>query len=78
MTDEDIYYSEARDQYYIYNETGHPLFFDSSLEANDALRDMEIRQAIADEVELIAAYFRKAGMTRIAASIEAKEYKNAG
>lgn len=73
---EGIYFSEARDQYYIYNETCHPLFFDSSLDAKDALRDMEVRQAIAEEVSLIAAHFRKAGLTQIAASIEAKDYKN--
>lgn len=74
--DEGIYFSEARDQYYIYNEKGHPLFFDSSLEAKDELRDMEIREAIAEEVALIAAHFRKAGLTQIAASIEARDYAN--
>lgn len=70
-----IHYSAKDDKFWI-RDGDDVRWFDSSLDAKDALRDMEVRQAIAEEVSLIAAHFRKAGLTQIAASIEAKDYKN--
>lgn len=69
-----IYYSEKEDRYWI--RYGNDVrWFDSSLDAEYALREIEALQAIDDEVALIAAYFRKAGLTQIATSIEARDYK---
>lgn len=69
-----IYFSEKEDRYWI--RCGDDVrWFDSSLDAECALREIEVLQAIDDEVALIAAYFRKAGLTQIAASIEARDYK---
>lgn len=69
-----INYCEKEDRYWIkYGD--QTLTFASSLDAKRALREIEMRKAINVEVAMIATYFRKAGLTQIAASIEARDYK---
>lgn len=69
-----INYCDKEDRYWI-KDGDQTLTFASSLDAKRALREIELRQAVDDEVALIAGYFRKAGLTQIAASIEAGDYK---
>lgn len=69
-----INYCDKEDRYWI-KDGDQTLTFASSLDAKQALREIELRQAVEVEVALIAAYFRKAGLTQIAASIEARDYK---
>jgi len=69
-----INYCDKEDRYWI-KDGDQTLTFASSLDAKQALREIELRQAVEVELALIAAYFRKAGLTQIAASIEAKDYK---
>lgn len=69
-----IHYSELEDKFWV-RDGDDVRWFESSLEAKDALRAIEVRQAIAEEVALIAAHFRKAGLTQVAMSIEAGDYK---
>lgn len=69
-----IHYCNKEDRYWV-KDGDQTLTFASSLDAKRALREIKLRQAVDDEVGLIAAYFRKAGLTQIAASIEAKDYK---
>jgi len=69
-----IHYCNKEDRYWI-KDGDQTLTFASSLDAKRALREIKLRQAVDDEVGLIAAYFRKAGLTQIAASIEARDYK---
>lgn len=69
-----INYCDKEDRYWI-KDGDQTLTFASSLDAKQALREIELRHAVEVEVALIAAYFRKAGLTQIAASIEAKDYK---
>lgn len=71
-----VHFSELEDKYWIRDGEG-VLWFESSLDAKRALDQIKVRDAVNSEVEQIAAYFRKAGLTQIAASIEAKEYKRA-
>lgn len=69
-----IHYCDKEDRYWI-KDGDQTLTFASSLDAKRALREIKLRQTVDDEVALIAAYFRKAGLTQIAASIEARDYK---
>ena len=69
-----IHYCDQEDRYWI-KDGDQTLTFASSLDAKLALREIKLRQTVDDEVALIAAYFRKAGLTQIAASIEARDYK---
>lgn len=69
-----IHYCDKEDRYWI-KDGDQTLTFASSLDAKQALREIELRQAVDDEVALIAGYFRKAGLTQIAMSIEARDYK---
>lgn len=69
-----IHYCNKEDRYWI-KDGDQTLTFASSLDAKRALREIKLRQTVDDEVALIAAYFRKAGLTQIAASIEARDYK---
>lgn len=70
-----IHYSAKDDKFWI-RDGDDVRWFDSSLDAEYALREIEVLQAIDDEVALIAAHFRKAGLTQIAMSIEAGDYKH--
>ena len=69
-----VHFSELEDKFWIRNGEG-VLWFESSLDAKDALNQIKVRDVVNSEVEQIAAYFRKAGLTQIAASIEARDYK---
>ena len=69
-----INYCDKEDRYWI-KDGDQTLTFASSLDAKDKLREIELRNRIEAEVSLISSYFRKAGLTQIAASIEAKDYK---
>ena len=69
-----VHFSELEDKYWIRDGEG-VLWFESGLDAKHALDQIKVRDAVDSEVALIAAYFRKAGLTQIAASIEAKDYK---
>ena len=69
-----INYCDKEDRYWI-KDGDQTLTFASSLDAKDKLREIELRNRIEAEVSLIASYFRRAGLTQIAASIEAKDYK---
>lgn len=69
-----IHYDELTDQYWIASDDG-PLFFNSPLEAKDALRSIEIEAAINAEIASIAAWFKRIGMTQAAMAIEAGDYK---
>ena len=70
-----VHFSELEDKFWIRDGEG-VLWFESSLDAKHALDQMKVRDAVNSEVEQIASYFRKAGLTQIAASIEAKDYAN--
>lgn len=69
-----VHFSELEDKFWIRDGEG-VLWFESSLDAKDALNQIKVRDVVNSEVEQIAAYFRKAGLTQIAASIEARDYK---
>lgn len=70
-----IHYDEIEDQYWIATDDG-PLFFDSNLEAGDALREIEVLEAVNAEIALIANWFRHIGMTQAAIAVEKGEYRN--
>jgi len=69
-----VHFSELEDKFWIRDGEG-VLWFESSLDAKHALDEMKVRDTVNAEVAMIAAYFRKAGLTQIAASIEARDYK---
>lgn len=69
-----INYCDKEDRYWI-KDGDQTLTFASSLDAKQALREIELRDAVDDEVLRIANWFRKNGLTQIAMSIEAKDYR---
>ena len=69
-----INYSELDEKYWI--STGDDVhWFDGPLEAEKALRQFEIDQAVRDEVKLIADWFWGMGMRQTASAIEDGDYK---
>lgn len=55
-----VFYSELDDRFWI-NDGDGILWFDSSLEANDALRAIEIRAAVDAEIKHIVTWLRDDG-----------------
>lgn len=70
-----INYCDKEDRYWI-KDGDQTLTFASSLDAKDALREMEVRQAVNAEVVLIANWFRQIGMAQAAIAVEKGEYRN--
>ena len=52
-----IHYSELEDKFWI-RDGDDVRWFESSLEAKHALREIEVRQAVDDEVALIVSWLR--------------------
>lgn len=69
-----VHFSHKEDRYWV-RDGEEIVWFDGPLEAQDAARAIERKRAISAEVALIVAYFRRMGMTQVAASIEAGDYK---
>ena len=69
-----VNYSQIDDRYWIYDGED-VVWFDGPLEAQDGARAIDRKHAISAEVSLIADYFRRMGMTQVAASIDAGDYK---
>ena len=70
----EINYSELDEKYWI--STGDEVhWFDGPQSAQDGLRQLEIKQAVNEEVVLITKWLTKLGLTQCAASIEAKDYR---
>lgn len=74
MTDR-IRYDYNTGKFFIVGDTHQSRTFDSNLEAKDALREIEVLEAVNAEVARISAWLRAAGYNQIAAAIEAGEYK---
>lgn len=74
MTDR-IHYDYGTGKFFIVGDTHQSRLFDSNLEAKDALREIEVLEAVNAEVDRISAWLRAAGYNQIAAAIEAGEYK---
>lgn len=69
-----INYSELDEKYWI--STGDDLhWFDGPLAAQDGLRELQIAQAVRDEVKLIADWFWGMGMRQTASAIEDGDYR---
>lgn len=69
-----VNYSQKEERYWV-RDGEEIVWFDGPLEAQDGARAIERKHAISAEVALIVAYFRRMGMTQVAASIEAGDYK---
>lgn len=70
----EIRYSELDEKYWI--STGEEVhWFDGPLAAQDGLRQLEIEQAINEEVALITKWLTRLGLTQCAAAIEAGDYR---
>lgn len=69
-----IHFSQKEDRYWI-RDGDDIAWFDGPLEAQHGALAIDRKHAIAAEVALITEYFRRMGMTQIAASIEAGDYK---
>lgn len=69
-----VHFSQKEDRYWV-RDGDDVVWFDGPLEAQDGARAIDRKRAIAAEVALIAEYFRRMGMTQVAASIEAGDYK---
>jgi hypothetical protein len=69
-----VNYSQKEERYWV-RDGEEIVWFDGPLEAQDAARAIERKRAISAEVALIVTYFRRMGMTQVAASIEAGDYK---
>ena len=70
----EINYSELDEKYWI--STGDELhWFEGPQAAQDGLRELEIKQAINDEVALITKWLTRLGLTQCAAAIEARDYQ---
>lgn len=69
-----INYSELDEKYWI--STGNEVhWFEGPLAAQDGLRQLEIEQAINEEVALITKWLTRLGLTQCAAAIEAGDYR---
>ena len=69
-----VHYSHKEERYWV-RDGDDIAWFDGPLEAQDAARAIDRKHAILAEVKLIADFFRRMGMTQVAASIEAGDYK---
>lgn len=69
-----INYCDKEDRYWI-KDGDQTLTFASSLDAKQALREIELRQAVETEVALIVEWLRRNGIRQTAAAIEAGDYR---
>lgn len=70
----EIRYSELDEKYWI--STGEEVYwFDGPQSAQDGLRQLEIAQAVTEEVALITKWLTRLGLTQCAAAIEARDYR---
>lgn len=69
-----VNYSQKEERYWV-RDGEEIVWFDGPLEAQDGARAIDRKHAILAEVKLIVDYFRRMGMTQVAASIEAGDYK---
>lgn len=70
----EINYSELDEKYWI--STGDEVhWFEGPLAAQDGLRQLEIDQAVNEEVALITKWLTKLGLTQCAAAITARDYR---
>ena len=69
-----VHFSHKEDRYWV-RDGDDIAWFDGPLAAQDGARAIDRKHAIAAEVALIVEYFRRMGMTQVAASIEAGDYK---
>lgn len=70
-----VNWSEKDEKYWIRGLDGEVLWFESSLAAKDAARQIEIDAAVKAEVEAINRWLKAHGMRQIANSIERGDYK---
>ena len=70
-----VHWSEKEQQYWIRGLDGEVLWFESSLDAKDAARQIEIDSAVKAEVEAITKWLKAHGMRQVAMMIEKGEYK---
>lgn len=70
-----VHWSEKDEKYWIRGLDGEVLFFESSLVAQDAARQIEIDSAVKAEVEAITKWLKAHGMRQVAMMIEKGEYK---
>ena len=75
VNDTRIHWSELDQKFWI-NDNDDLLWFESPLDAKDAIREKEVRDAVNAEVQQIADWFRLMGLVKKAAAIEAREYKH--
>lgn len=70
----EIRYSELDEKYWI--RTGEEVhWFEGPQAAQDGLRELEIAQAVNEEVALITKWLTKLGLTQCAAAITARDYR---
>ncbi len=70
----EINYSELDEKYWI--STGDEVhWFEGPLAAQYGLRELEIEQAVNEEVALITKWLTRLGLTQCAAAIEARDYR---
>jgi len=74
MTAPKVNWSESDQFYWVQDADGGMLWFDSSLDAQDAARQIEIDIAVKAEREAIMKWMRKHGMRQVALFIERKEH----
>ena len=70
-----VHWSEKEQQYWIRGLDGEVLWFESSLAAQDAARQIEIDAAVKAEVEAITKWLKAHGMRQVAMMIEKGDYK---
>ena len=69
-----INYSELDEKYWI--STGDEVhWFDGPQAAQDGLRQLEIKQAVNEEVVLITKWLTRLGLPQCAAAIKARDYR---
>lgn len=70
----EINYSELDEKYWI--STGDEVhWFDGPQAAQDGLRQLQIDQAVNEEVVLITKWLTRLGLTQCAVAIEARDYR---
>lgn len=70
-----VNWSEKDDKYWVRDLDGKVLWFEGSLAAKAALRQIEIDSAVKAEVEAITRWLKAHGMRQIATMIEEGRYK---
>ena len=70
------YHWSEMDQKFWINHNDEVLWFESVLDLKDAIRRIEIEEAMSAEVQKIAGWFRKHGMEQTAQAVETGAYRN--